>query len=228
MTSSDPHPYPMVEPVAPRVSSANWVAVAAVGLLRTARHVLVTAPRTGMRAVLAEFRGLGGERSREAPLARGMAELVCALLEEDRAEALPDDENFFHLVGTHGLILLLAVIEVRAGRDEVERTCATQAGQMRWNRQFVELARAVWLGRAERTREAENAVRAAIESSAPFPMGRHLGLRLVADAAMAGSWGDPADWLAQAEEYFFHRGLTAVASAGPAPTGSRGACARWV
>lgn len=145
MASSDPHPYPMVEPVAPRVSSANWVAVAAVGLLRTARHVLVTAPRTGMRAVLAEFRGLGGERSREAPLARGMAELVCALLEEDRAEALPDDENFFHLVGTHGLILLLAVIEVRAGRDEEERTCATQAGQMRWNRQFVELARAVWL-----------------------------------------------------------------------------------
>ena len=181
------------------------------------------ADRAAMRAALAEFREHGGERSREAPLARGMAELICALLEEDPAEAaavarelaaaLPDDENFFHLIGTHGLMLLLAVLEGRAGPAEVERTRAGQAGQMRWNRQFVELARAVLLGRDGHTREAERAARASLESSAPFPTGRHLGLRLVADAALADGWGDPAGWLLQAEEYFFHHGVPAVASA---------------
>jgi DNA-binding NarL/FixJ family response regulator len=44
-------------------------------------------------------------------------------------------------------------------------------------------------------------------------MTRHLGLRLVAEAAHADGWGEPETWLRQAEEYFHHAGVTAVASA---------------
>lgn len=181
------------------------------------------ADRPGMRAALADFRAHGGERSREAPLARGLAELVCALLEEDGAGAAalaaglsaaqPGDESFFHLVGTHGLILLLAALDGRAERGAVERAAASQAGRLRWNRQFVQLARAVQLGRAGRRAEADAALGIALAGSEVFPTARHLALRLAADAALADGWGDPRRWLVEAEEYFFNGGVPAVAIA---------------
>jgi tetratricopeptide (TPR) repeat protein len=114
--------------------------------------------RGQMRAALAEFRACGGEQSREAPLALGLGELFCALLEEDREQAAavaarltasvrPGEDSFFHFSGTHGLVVLLDALAGRTGREEVARVAAGQAGRMRWNRQFLRLAEAVLLGR---------------------------------------------------------------------------------
>ncbi|MEE4543326.1 AAA family ATPase [Streptomyces sp. V4-01] len=178
--------------------------------------------RPQMRAALAEFRAGGGEQSREAPLARGLAELFCALLEEDREQAdavaarlaagAPGQESFFHFSGTHGLLLLLATLD-GGSREEFERKRSGQAAQMRWNRQFVELAEAVLLGREGHRAEAQQALRAALDSADVFPTARHLGLRLVADRALADGWGEPRRWLVEAEEFFHRAGVVAVAGA---------------
>lgn len=42
---------------------------------------------------------------------------------------------------------------------------------------------------------------------------RHLGRRLVADAAVSEGWGDPASWLREALDYFERRGDDHIASA---------------
>ncbi|MFI6349176.1 helix-turn-helix transcriptional regulator [Streptomyces sp. NPDC050560] len=199
-------------------------------LYSVARHALMLrsvahahrADRQGMRAALAEFRALGGEQSREAPLVLGLAELFCALLEEDHEAAASvaaalgtgqPREGFFHFSGIHGLVLLLGVLRGRAGWTEYDTTHAAQAGRMRWNRQFVGLAEAVLLGREGRAADASAALAAALRSAEIYPTARHLGLRLVADVALADGWGEPRRWLAESEGYFHRTGATAVAAA---------------
>lgn len=181
------------------------------------------AKRSQMRSALAEFRSHGGEQSREAPLVRGLAELFCALLEEDHdaagavaasiTAAQASGGNFFHFSGAHGLVLLLDTVNGRAGWSEFQRISATQAARMRWNRQFVGLSHAVLLGRTGHSAEAQKALRTAVRSAEVFPMAHHLGLRLVADAAVADGWGEPRRWLTEAEDYFYRAGVTSVASA---------------
>lgn len=64
--------------------------------------------------------------------------------------------------------------------------------------------------------DAEGAARlmAAFDAlSAPFPVARHLGLRLAADPARADGWGEPVAWLRVAEEFFYGAGVQPVASA---------------
>jgi DNA-binding NarL/FixJ family response regulator len=51
------------------------------------------------------------------------------------------------------------------------------------------------------------------EVAAPFAMARHLGTRLVAEAAVADGWGEPVEWLRGAEQYFHAAALPAIASA---------------
>ncbi|MBM7774786.1 DNA-binding CsgD family transcriptional regulator [Actinokineospora baliensis] len=179
--------------------------------------------RRDMEAALLDFKRLDGERSQEQPMALGMARAFCALLEENRALAREDlaaalasddvDPTTFSLYGRHGVSLLLEVLAGDAGWERYEEVRATAQGAMRWNRQFVELAHAVLLGRCGRGTEAVSAVAAAQRSAQPYAMARHLGLRLVAEAAAEDGWGDPAGWLRAAEEYFHNAGAPAVASA---------------
>jgi DNA-binding CsgD family transcriptional regulator len=51
------------------------------------------------------------------------------------------------------------------------------------------------------------------ESSRPYPLAAHLGLRLLAEAAIDDGWGQPGPWLRTAEEYFHTAGMTRAASA---------------
>jgi DNA-binding CsgD family transcriptional regulator len=44
-------------------------------------------------------------------------------------------------------------------------------------------------------------------------MARHLGLRLVGEAALADGWGTPVEWLRVAESYFHDLDVLPVASA---------------
>ncbi|GAB1644461.1 helix-turn-helix transcriptional regulator [Krasilnikovia sp. MM14-A1259] len=172
---------------------------------------------------LADFRAIGGEQSLLAPLTHGLCRAICALLEEDRPRALAElDEvrrweqanpNVRYLAGTYGLTLLLDVLQGRAGRPEYERVAAGAGGSLRWNRQFLHLADAVLLGRAGRTQDALMAVGTAHAASARYPRAHHLGLRLVAEAALDDGWGTPVPWLRSAEEYFHLSELPAVSGA---------------
>jgi DNA-binding CsgD family transcriptional regulator len=180
--------------------------------------------RSAMEATLAEAANWGGERaSYELPYSYGLARTICALLEENReladselAQALAYDAQnptTFHLSGKNGLALLLGVLSGRNGWAHFEAVTATAASGMRWNKQFVQLAEAVLLGRDGQVEAANAKVREATETALLFPLALHLGLRLVAEPAYADGWGDPVAWLRLAEDYFHTAGIPAVASA---------------
>lgn len=193
------------------------------GLMARATAAAHQGRRADMDAAIEEFDEVGGVGSQERPLCYGLARAFCALLEEDRAAAEQDltratayeaeTPTVYHLSGRYGVRLLLDAL---SGRLDLARyravTCSAAAG-MRWNRVFGRLALAVLAGRAGREAEAARAVREAWEAAAIYPMARHLGARLVAEAAAADGWGEPVAWLRPAEEHFHQAGLVAVASA---------------
>ncbi|MFD5825251.1 ATP-binding protein [Lentzea sp. NPDC060358] len=155
-----------------------------------------------------------------APLVRAVCETFCALAEEDRPRAMGALDlavgagagHPAHHLATwpHGLRALLAVLDGRT--DRIEHPEAAASGWA-WHRQFLLLAEAVLAGRSGRRAEAAAAMAEHGTVAAPFALARRLGLRLVAEAALADGWGDPATWLREAEEYFHVTRLTAVAGA---------------
>ncbi len=200
-------------------------------LSRGAPYVLVTKAvlaghqgrRAAMEETLGELAAYGERASHELPLSYGLARTFCALLEENRelaesemAQALAYDAQnptTFHMSGKHGLGLLLGVLAGRNGWAHYEAVTATAASGMRWNKQFVQWAQAVLLGRDGQVEQAGVAAAAALETSSIYPMAQHLGLRLVAEPAAADGWGDPVAWLRQVEEYFHTAEVQPVASA---------------
>ncbi len=208
-----------------------WTAVSRLKLTYVARYALMTratifahqGKRREMEQALAEFGRWGGPESAETSLTLGLARVFCSLLEEDvpratveltRAlESEEDNPLTFHLAGHHGLNLLLAVLRGDVDWARYEEINSSAVSRMRWNRQFVLLAKAVLLGRSDRGAEALAAVTEAQQASSLFVMTQHLGLRLVAEAALADGWGEPETWLRRAEEYFHQASIPAVASA---------------
>jgi DNA-binding CsgD family transcriptional regulator len=179
--------------------------------------------RREMDEAVGEFRRRTGEQSRLAPLMLGLASTFCALLEEDRAAARRElaraialdsaSPASYPLTGRQGLHLLLEVLSGHAGWTQYRDAQHAPASRLRWNRQFVLLARAVLLGRDGRAAEATTEIAKFEQVAAPFAMTRPLGLRLAAEAAQAGRWGEPAAWLRRAEEHFRDSPSPGVASA---------------
>ncbi|WP_405501324.1 AAA family ATPase [Streptomyces anulatus] len=179
--------------------------------------------RREMDRALAAFRRAGGEQSLLVPLRSGLCRAFGALLEEDRERAAAgldealaweaDHPSYYYLSGRYGLRPLLRVLAGEADRAELAEARAAPGGALAWNRQFLELADAVLLGREGDPAGAARLMAAFDVRSAPFPVARHLGLRLVADPARADGWGEPVAWLRSAEEYFYGAGVQAVASA---------------
>lgn len=176
-----------------------------------------------MDAAFVELRRWGGDHAQHAPRIHGLAGAFCALMEEDhnraRAECAAalhaEDQNptTFHLAGRYGLNLVLRAVSGDLELAEFERVTANPAGGLRWDRMFAEYGRAVLLGHSGRVDEARAAVDNAITLGAPYAMARHLGLRLVAPAALEAGWGSPLDWLRAAEEHFHRTETSAVAGA---------------
>ncbi|WP_370944070.1 helix-turn-helix transcriptional regulator [Amycolatopsis sp. cg5] len=176
--------------------------------------------RHDMELALEDFHRAGGESAQEMVLCIGLARVFCSLLEENADRAVRElnqvveleaaNPSRFHLSGQHGLRVLMDVL---AGESGEHRFVTSAVSRMRWNRQFVGLAQAVLLGRQGHVEQANKAAAAAMEASSPYPMARHLGLRLVAESAAADGWGDPVTWLKEAEEYFHQVSIPAVGSA---------------
>ncbi|SFF77036.1 regulatory protein, luxR family [Actinacidiphila alni] len=154
-------------------------------------------------------------------LAHGHARALCYLLTEDRASAEQEWIRASALdaavpagrgSGRFGPRVLLDVLAGRLGRARLRANAVTSAGD-RWNRVFTGLAHAVLLGREGRPGEADAATRAACAAAEPYPLARHLGLRLVAEAAHEDGWGDPVGWLQEAEEFFHSAALPEAAKA---------------
>ncbi|MCX5231963.1 AAA family ATPase [Streptomyces sp. NBC_00233] len=181
---------------------------------------------------LARFRRAGGEESMLVPLQRGLCQAVGALMAEDRRRATAELDaalawerehpSFFYLSGRYGLRPLLRILDGDGaggnaggggGREAYQEALASPGGQLAWNRMFLGLADAVLRGRDGDPDGARRAVDEAGRAATVFPQAWHLALRLVAEAALADSWGEPVAWLRTAEEYFHEAGVQPVAGA---------------
>jgi DNA-binding NarL/FixJ family response regulator len=178
--------------------------------------------RAEMTVLHAEFGRLGGHNCEWAPVVSGLGLAFCSLLEEDAERALAEANQAAkaeanrppqYLSYTPGPRLLLAVLAGDAGRGEHQDLVASASGHARWNRQFLALAAAVLAGRDGDPEAADAAVRNFQEASRPYPLAAHLGLRLLAKAAIDDGWGQPGSWLRTAEAYFHTTGTARVATA---------------
>jgi DNA-binding CsgD family transcriptional regulator len=190
-------------------------AVTRLGLRPAVRTVLIA------KAVMSAQRGQRSAMARslvaldgQFPLVQGVCDAFCALAEEDRRGAVDAldraiaAESSVHDVLTepYGLRVLLGVLEGETGLSCVQSGSA-------WSNQFLLLARAVQAGRDGRPAEADAAMAEHGRLAAPFALARCLGLRLAAEAALADGWGEPANWLREAEEYFHLGQYTALTNA---------------
>ncbi|SCL70303.1 helix-turn-helix transcriptional regulator [Micromonospora peucetia] len=176
-----------------------------------------------MELRLEEFRAAGGGESGHVPLAYGFCEAVCALLEEDRPAAIraldlaraweDDHPNTYYMTGRFGLRPLLDALAGSMDRTGMEAVALAPAATLRWNRQFLHLAKAVVHGRAGQGERATAEVALALDAAAPYRMTFHLGLRLVAEAALADGWGEPVSWLRAAEDHFHNVDAPVIAGA---------------
>jgi DNA-binding CsgD family transcriptional regulator len=180
--------------------------------------------RKEMDDALAAFRHWQGDtQPLYAPRMHGLARAFCALLEENRVRAVEDQAaalraddstpTVYHLGGRYGLSLLLGALTATITQEAFEEVVSAPGAGLRWDRMFALFAQAVLAGRAGAGQEAAAAVDDAVTVGAPYAMGRRLGLRLVAEAALADGWGSPVDWLRDAEDYFHAADVPAVASA---------------
>jgi DNA-binding CsgD family transcriptional regulator/tetratricopeptide (TPR) repeat protein len=180
--------------------------------------------RKEMDEALAAFRHWhGDDQPLYVPRMYGLARAFCALLEENRARALDEQAaalraedatpTVYHLAGRYGLNLLLGALTDTITLAAFEQVVSAPGAGFRWDRMFALFGQAVLAGRAGAAADALAAVQEAVRVGAPYAMARRLGLRLVAEAALADGWGSPVDWLREAEDYFHDVDIPAVASA---------------
>lgn len=183
-------------------------------LVALGERVMVAAHRgdgAQVEALHARYRQLGGEEDDFGSAVRGLGlafhhllhERVPAALAELRAAAAEESRrptSYLSLI--HGPYLFLSVLAGGGGAADCAAMARSAQGRARWNQQFLALAEALLHGRAGRYPDAEAAVARFLTLAEPYPLARHLGLRLVAPEAIDGAWGDPASWLRMAAAHF--------------------------
>ncbi|MFS8102222.1 AAA family ATPase [Lentzea alba] len=147
---------------------------------------------------------------------------ICELMEERYERALAEFEEVEKAVreprilrGTfyQGPRLLVRVAHGLAGWSEHERLAESHLSQVRLHRTYFAWSRAILLGRDGRRTEADAAAQEALELSTGLGLPRYLGLRLAGPCALADGWGEPLEWLREAEEHFHSNDVHAVAAA---------------
>ncbi|GLY48696.1 helix-turn-helix transcriptional regulator [Lentzea sp. NBRC 102530] len=147
---------------------------------------------------------------------------VCALMEEQHERALAEFDEIENAVteprilrGTfyQGPRLLTRVAHGLAGRPEHERLAESHLSQVQLHRTYFAWSNAILHGREGNTAQATAAAAEALELSRGLGLPRYLGLRLAGQAALKDGWGEPLEWLREAEEYFHALSVPAVAAA---------------
>ncbi|WP_191305306.1 ATP-binding protein [Lentzea cavernae] len=147
---------------------------------------------------------------------------VCAVMEERYDRALAEFDEVEKAVaeprilrGTfyQGPRLLVRVALGLAGRPEFDRLAESHLSQVRLHRTYFAWSRAILLGREGQVALANAAAAEALELSTGLGLPRHLGLRLAGPRALADGWGEPLEWLREAEEHYHQAGVPAVAAA---------------
>lgn len=193
----------------------------AIGLLATQQAHALQGDRAGVEALFAQAMAIAPDE----PVACGIGwsgHAHLAVVEEDHPRAL---REFDRAVGSYrrapappadpawGMWLLLSLQDgrdVAAARAEVLRVGATLNYLVRG---LLFCADAVTSGRAGRAAEAQEAFAAGDALLAPSDIFRHLARRLVAPAAIADGWGDPARWLRESLAFFETKDVHRVADA---------------
>jgi DNA-binding CsgD family transcriptional regulator len=169
---------------------------------------------------LARFGAAGGSTSVHAELADGLGRAMALVLQarDDEARELltrlagnRSDNSPYYLSGPDGLLLLLDALAGTGSEQEVDQALGSLRGSLRWNRQFLELAKAVHAGRSGTPEIAEQHAATARAASEIYPMALHLGSRLTASTASADGWGDPISGLRAAEVWFHENGIQVAA-----------------
>ena len=161
--------------------------------------------------------GASDETSTSIATGAPAARANLALREEDRAEALAQLERAMAAgVDTTGLPFapgLLALLRALEGGITPEAEDRPAWSGLPLNAAGLRLAQAVVLGHAGRKQAAAELFSDVDAGLAGFPAFRHLGRRLVAEAALRDGWGDPVSWLRESIAFFSSAGRDAMAAA---------------
>ncbi|MDT7785679.1 MAG: hypothetical protein QOF58_4098 [Pseudonocardiales bacterium] len=146
---------------------------------------------------------------------------ICALMEEQYDRALAEFDAIEGEVteprilrGTfyQGPRLLVRVAHGLANWQEYERLADSHLSQVQLHRTYFAWSRAILLGRDGQTAKANAAAQEALDLSTGLGLPRYLGLRLAGPAALADGWGEPLEWLREAEEHFHRFDVPAAAA----------------
>ncbi|KJK50391.1 hypothetical protein UK23_10925 [Lentzea aerocolonigenes] len=146
---------------------------------------------------------------------------VCALMEEQYDRALTEFDAIESEVteprilrGTfyQGPRLLVRVAHGLANWQEYERLADSHLAQVQLHRTYFAWSRAILHGRDGQASKANVAAQEALELSTGLGLPRYLGLRLAGPAALADGWGEPLEWLREAEEHFHRFDVPAAAA----------------
>jgi DNA-binding CsgD family transcriptional regulator len=155
-----------------------------------------------------------------AAVALGEARAILHLLREERAPALDALKAAVDRAGRasdpwpfHGTHALLRVLEGEGFEDAARSLAGSGVLAHAANRGLFIAAEAVHLGREGQARGAVERAAEALEVLRPFVWRRPLALRLLAEAALAAGWGEPARWADEALLFFGSAGRERVAAA---------------
>jgi DNA-binding CsgD family transcriptional regulator/tetratricopeptide (TPR) repeat protein len=196
-----------------------------MALVRQAQCHAVSGNAEEMEACISEALALAGGDPEVSAGIWGQCRATLSLLRENRAQALREldiGEGFVRDRPTallwvfRGIRALLCALESRDGEAARAELSASGLTTLPHHRAFLGYCEAVGLGRSGRPAEAANAFaagrRAMAEAGGEQGTG-YLALRLVAQAAVEDEWGDPVQWLREAEDFFEGSGHDRVASA---------------
>jgi len=197
-----------------------------IALALTTCPVALTGDRDALEAAIAAIPAgaLDSDPDSQASI-WGTSRTTCSLLREDRAAAVREVETAAALVRGAaeirpqtwwGFWVLLRALDGRPDRDAASAITELRSCPAAGNRQnlaYAELAEAVLAGRAGEGARAAAIVARWDAVALPWPWLRHLGRRLVAEAALRDGWGAPVELLAEAAAFFERFGAPAVSRA---------------
>lgn len=145
-----------------------------------------------------------------------------SLIQENRRRAMQELDTamqYFRSLSTAPVVIgraLWALLRAVEDMDGATACAEVRASGVTVNfliRGYLHLADAVLLGRAGQRVEAEEAFAVGDAELAPIAWHRHFGRRLVAEAAIADGWGEPAEWMQKALPVFEDHGHDQIAAA---------------